>query len=495
MSLLLYPNQNQNLSGFKRINDSMSEKIKQNNKQKNLFQNNFVASNITSGINTEKRIDFKNNIEEINQMNINNNFNNNINVSSSFGRNGSQSSLSIDLNRFKINPNSFNNSKQKEKIKNQNNNNKNNYNDNFETFNPVKDSKVSINNSNENIEANNDNNENKTKEEKNNVNSLLKNFKPYDIKNFMGNAALPQKNQKNKSTFVYNISPSISNLQMILYNKRMEDLNKKKNPNFIFEEFYQKESRRMLVEYLKIYKDNNIPLKTFIKNENIHPLVIFKNKNEEVISQNKNEFNNDYENNSNFYSKNEFNESNSKSYISKKKDLTESNSKTKLKNINSFKILSTFLNDVNDESQEKELLIFLSIPRILRLISSGEKLSYIFCSSPTNISCTYGIETYIFKWNDCKNYNLIGYFDLINVENCYINKEKKKRFDIYVNPSKKIKNEINKINEEQYYSVEANDEEISQNYVQAINFVSQLIKYRVYLKQKKEGKLKNYNFY
>ena len=81
MSLLLYPNQNQNLSGFKRINDSMSEKIKQNNKQKNLFQNNFVASNITSGINTEKRIDFKNNIEEINQMNINNNFNNNINVS------------------------------------------------------------------------------------------------------------------------------------------------------------------------------------------------------------------------------------------------------------------------------------------------------------------------------------------------------------------------------------------------------------------------------
>ena len=49
-------------------------------------------------------------------MNINNNFNNNINVSSSFGRNGSQSSLSIDLNRFKINPNSFNNSKQKQQV-------------------------------------------------------------------------------------------------------------------------------------------------------------------------------------------------------------------------------------------------------------------------------------------------------------------------------------------------------------------------------------------
>ena len=491
MSLLFYPNQNQNLSDLKRINDSMSEKIKQNKKQKNLFQNNYVASNITSGINTEKRINYKNNIEELNSMN--NNINNNINVSSSFGRNGSQSSLSIDLNRFKINPNNFNNSKQKQHTKNKNINNKNIINDNFETFNPVKDSKVSMNNSNENIDVNNDN---KTKqEEKNNVNSLLKNFKPYDIKNFMGTAALPQKNQKNKSTLVYNISPSISNLQMILYNKRMEDLNKKNNPNFIFKEFYQKESRRMLVEYLKIYKSGNIPLKTFIKNENIHPLVRLKDKNEEQISQNKNEFINDYENNSNFFSKNEFNESISKSYISKNKELSENNSKAKLKSINSFKILSTFLNDVNDESQEKELLIFLSIPRILRLISSGEKLSFIFCSSPTNISCTYGIETYIFKWNDCKNYNLIGYFDLINVENCYINNENKKRFDIYVNPSKKIKNEVNKINEEQYYSIEANDEEISQNYVQAINFVSQLIKYRVYLKQKKEGKLKNYNFY
>ena len=42
--------------------------------------------------------------------------------------------------------------------------------------------------------------------------------------------------------------------------------------------------------------------------------------------------------------------------------------------------------------------------------------------------------------------------------------------------------------------IEATDEEIAQNYVQAINFVSQLIKYRVYLKQKKEGKLINYNY-
>ena len=54
--------------------------------------------------------------------------------------------------------------------------------------------------------------------------------------------------------------------------------------------------------------------------------------------------------------------------------------------------------------------------------------------------------------------------------------------------------ENNKVNEESYYCIETNQEEIAQNYVQAINFVSQLIKYRVYLKQKKEGKLTKYNY-
>ena len=119
MSLLLYQNQNnnQNMNDVKRINDSMSEKIKQNKKQKVLFANN-IGSNITSGINTEKRLNNNNfnnnNIEELNINNINN-INNNQN--NSLIKNASQSSLSVDLNRFKINPNTFNNSKIKSKLK------------------------------------------------------------------------------------------------------------------------------------------------------------------------------------------------------------------------------------------------------------------------------------------------------------------------------------------------------------------------------------------
>ena len=493
MSLLLYQNQNnnQNMNDVKRINDSMSEKIKQNKKQKVLFANN-IGSNITSGINTEKRLNNNNfnnnNIEELNINNINN-INNNQN--NSLIKNASQSSLSVDLNRFKINPNTFNNSKIKSKLKL-------NQKENFETFNPAKDNNyISINNSNENIDVNNINNDNnineKKNKEKNNIKSLLKNFNPYDIKTFLGDKAPQQKSQKKKLTFVNNIPPSTSNLQMILYNKKMEDLNKRKNPEFIFKEFYQKESRRMLVEYLKIYKDDNISLKNFMKNESINPLVLLNKEQEEENLENKSNIinNNDDTNiNISYLNKEISQKSFSKSYTTNKKGLSANSTKNKFNNVNSFKMLSTFLNDINDESQEKSFLIFLSIPRILGLVtSSGEKLSYVFCSSPTNISCIYGIETYIFKWNDCKNYNLIGYFDLINVDNCYVNPENKKRFDIYISLGKKNKKENNKVNEENYYCIDATDEEIAQNYVQAINFVSQLIKYRVYLKQKKEGNL------
>ena len=98
MSLLLqtHPLEENKYYELKKINDSMSEKIKQNQKQKapSMNQN---GSNISSGLNTDKRNIYNKNYynEEIN--------------SGIFNRNGSQSSLSVDLNRFKINPNNFNN--------------------------------------------------------------------------------------------------------------------------------------------------------------------------------------------------------------------------------------------------------------------------------------------------------------------------------------------------------------------------------------------------
>ena len=145
-----YHNDDNNLYELKKINDSMSEKIKQNQKQKAPLVNQ--NSNISSGLNTEKRNIYKKNY-----------YNDEINYGT-FNRNGSQSSLSVDLNRFKINPNTFNNIKHKETNQRLYSNNNNiNIDENFETFNPRKDQIVSINNSKGNININNINNINNIK--------------------------------------------------------------------------------------------------------------------------------------------------------------------------------------------------------------------------------------------------------------------------------------------------------------------------------------------
>ena len=498
-----YHNDDNNLYELKKTNDSMSEKIKQNQKQKAPLVNQ-NGSNISSGLNTEKRNIYKKNYynnDEINYGIIN--------------RNGSQSSLSVDLNRFKINPNSFNNIKHKETVQRLYSNNNNiNLDENFETFNPRKDQIVSINNSKGNININNINNINNNnndenleiientnivnntkkinksnKDEKKNANSFLKNFNPYDIKNFLGNTS---KKKSKKINLVNNIPPSASNLQMILYNKKVEDLQNQKNPEFLFSKFYQKESRRMIVEYLKLLKltKKKNSINNILTNENINQLVLLKPINEKENNSLNNSINHNNLDNS-YLASNRKHPPFSINNSPKSNNLIESSSKNILNEPNSFRILNNFLNDMDDESKDKiSLITFLSIPRIMKMVISQEQTySYVFYCSPTNISCLYGIETYIFKWNECKNYNLVGYFDLINVENCYLDNKNKKIFNIILNSNKNniiINND--EINNRNNYCIETDKEEIANNYVHAISFASQLVKYRIYLNKKKEGK-------
>ena len=280
-----------------------------------------------------------------------------------------------------------------------------------------------------------------------------------------------------------------------------------KNPDFLFKDFHQKESRRMIVEYLKVLSvspNNPLSVKEIISNNNINDLVLLKPipKNEKEINSLNNSFNNNNKSIENsFLSSNKKIEPFSINETPKRKSkyLMESSSKNSfhVQDQNSFKILNNFLNDMDDESKDKiSLLTFLSIPRIMNMIISNQKYSYVFYCSPTNISCLYGIETYIFKWKECKNFNLVGYFDLINVENCYLDNDNRKMFVIILNNSNK-NNNSDKINNEgindnniNHYSIETDSEEIAVNYVNAINFTSQLVKYRIYLNKKKEGKVK-----
>ena len=472
--------------GNEERDSSQYEETRQNQKQKSPLLN-LNGSNISSDFHSDKRnMYYKNYSNEDGNSNI-------LNI------NGSQSSLSIDLNRFKINPNNFN--KHKNNNKSYVNNNAN-VDENFETFNPSKDQIILINKSNSNLnikKGNNiDNNEssniynsknqiNKNKQDiksNNDTHPLLKNFNPYDIKIFLGEDFSPAKKNKAKKTIklVNNIPPSVSNLQMILYNKKIEKEQNKNNPDFIFKEFYQKESRRMMAEYIKVLSlsNENLSVNDIITNENINELVLLKPIKEKSLNITTNHIDNS------FLTSNKKNEPFSILEMSKAES-----SNNFLNAPNSFKLVNNFLKDMNDESKDKiSLITFLSIPRIMNMIiSNNKKYSFIFYSSPTNISCMYGIETYIFKWNECKNFSLMGYFDLINVENCFLDNDNKKIFNIILNESNTNENNLNidEVNWKNNYSIEADDEETALGYVNSINFISQLVKYRIYLRDKKKG--------
>ena len=131
----------------------------------------------------------------------------------------SQSTTSLDLNKFKINSISYN-------PKNDN-------------------SKMSIPNNNDAFD---------NSEENRSLN--LPSFKPYNVYTFLG------KTKQNKNNFnsdnnntVNNISVISSNLKYIMHLKKLEEekaKNEQKDPVLAFKKSHQKESRRMLVEFLKI---------------------------------------------------------------------------------------------------------------------------------------------------------------------------------------------------------------------------------------------------
>ena len=384
---------------------------------------------------------FINSNNKIKDNKINNN--NNIEDISSLiqTRNISQSSISIDLNKFKINS----------------------YNDiNSQNFNEFENSNYSQNKNSLN------------KKNKNNINNninlkkLLSNFKPYDIKYFFNNKNNNNKNILN-NTKVNNISPIFSNYQMILNNKKKKDELIRKdslNPSKIFQNKYQQESRRLMIELIKIdiLKNNDTCNNLLVKN-NYSSLILNK-------PQKKLEDNNKYETSKNIDLNNEnFSPIKNNDTILEKSILSLNSFKNDKNNI------TNFLNNMDDDSSEKiSYLTFLTIPRLMKMIITNEnKPLYLFYTMPTSISFNYGMESYIFKWMDCKYYNQIGFFDLINIENVRINNNDKKIIEINIF-SNSNEGELN-------YLIETDNEDIALKYEKSLRYISQLIKCRVFYKK------------
>ena len=347
------------------------------------------------------------------------------------------------------------------------------------------------NTSNININSNNNNLNNHNNNLNNNINNIFSNFNPYDVNIFLGKQKSKKlssySNFQKKQTFtennsnlntIYNISPISSNYKLILNNKKIEEDKLQKDlsdPKKCFLSKHQKESRRMIIEYIKTFytsdinNNNKESIKDFLNKSSINPIILLKPEQKKVIKKEK---------------------SNSKLniYINKKPSLITlgeskltqnyDNENSLLMNLNnqnqSLKLMNNFLNNMDDDTPEKiSLLTFLTIPRLMKMIISKEqKITFLFQATPTIISCSYGIESYIFKWSDCKNFSQIGFFDFINVDNCSLNHFDNKIFEISISSN----NNMECIN----YLIEADNSDMAIKYINSIYFISQVIKLRAF---------------
>ncbi len=443
-------NINNNLEIINNYIDSKSKKnlYNKNNSNNKVYNKKLDVDLINISSKDDENFNIKNKFinsnNKIKDNKINNNNNNNIEDISSLiqTRNISQSSISIDLNKFKIN--SYNDI------------NSQNFNE-FENSN-YSQNKNSLNKKNKNIINNNIN-----------LKKLLSNFKPYDIKYFFNNKNNNNKNILN-NTKVNNISPIYSNYQMILNNKKIKDELIKKdslNPQKVFQNKYQQESRRLIIELIKIdiLKNNDTCNNLLVKN-NYSSIILNK-------PQKKLDDNNKYETNKNIDFNNE-NIKNIDTLLEKSILSLNSYKNDKNKDINN---ISNFLNNMDDDSSEKiSYLTFLTIPRLMKMIITNDhKPLYLFYTMPTSISFNYGMESYIFKWMDCKYYNQIGFFDLINIENVRINSNDKKIIEINIF-SNSNEGELN-------YLIETDNEDIAIKYEKSLRYISQVIKCRVFYKK------------
>jgi hypothetical protein len=244
----------------------------------------------------------------------------------------------------------------------------------------------------------------------------------------------------NKSNY-NNIIPGIKNDNNIKYNTIII-------PNYTYfdkKPKNEKESRRMLIEYIKLLRKKDEKLEDFLNNNKISPLILQQEK--EIIKiQNPNT------------QSNLFTSGNNSHYELSAEYTSIQNSSPNL-----------FDNIIFDTKEKISFLNFLSLPRIMNIIIDNVRKPYAFFLSPKEISYINGIEEYIFKWIDIKDININNNFNLILLVSCEIDNEYKERFIIEF-----------KVNEKDFNTftikIEASSKELCESYVFCLNYLSKYCK-------------------
>ena len=265
-------------------------------------------------------------------------------------------------------------------------------------------------------------------------NIIINNIQPTKIKS-RSNEVMPIP-FKNSSTNNY-----------IQYNVQTEKYFKTKN-YFSGKSKAENESRRMIIEYLKVLKQNEknkLEINNILKNNNISYRVL-----NQQLTFNLKSLSNSFCSN-----------------FSKKIDPPKR--KTNLRNINKF------LNDMDDITKDKiNMIKFLSVPRIMEIIFLDNKYKFIFMLVPNQFCYLRGIESYIFQWSDIKKRKVVGGFDLIKIESCCVNYQKNKNFFIETFNGKFHRQ----------YELITPSNSIASYYVKSFNYLSRLEKCKIYNKKK-----------
>jgi len=241
-------------------------------------------------------------------------------------------------------------------------------------------------------------------------------------------------------------------------NKKKKAKKKAKNENNIDDDSISKEikvkeskavneSRKMLIDDLKPLQSKDLnknEMNDVLKNNNISPKVL----NQQMVLNN--DINNSY------------------SIASNLSKVEEPKKKTNLKNVQKF------LNNMNDVTKDKiNMIKFLSIPRMMKLNFLEQNYKFIFMLMPNSLSYIKGIESYIFQWNDISTSKVVGGFDLLKVNSCYINYQNNKNIFIET---------FDGINHRQYELL-TKSSDIASLYVKSINYLSRLEKSKIYNKK------------
>ena len=320
----------------------------------------------------------------------------------------------------------------------------------------------------ENINYNNYNNnmmENDSKNYKPNYNSSLS-FSTIDLNKYKISMTSSQNNRSYKENNFNSYKPynnNIKNISLTLNNNTNNDTNfiagKKIYYNFFKDNNnYEKENRRMIVEYLKVI--GRIGIKN--RDYNCKKTVLDNNISLNILNQKcvGNDFNNNgFLNDTKKYTlKNNINHSVSNDSVTSNNTIDNNNFKSNKKlNLYKFNNISFF-----NENKKIDLFNFLWVPRVLNLISGDTKEKYIFLITLDDIFYKEGEQNYKIQWRNMTENEIENEINIRQINYCYENSKFNNRFIIKVH---------NDLNEKFYFEIETPSKELCNNYVKGINYL------------------------